>query len=432
MPRILVIADDLTGAADCAVAFAVHGLHTVVVLSDCDEVSSAEVLSIDADTRRLPPDQAALETTRLLRKYLCDDETILYKKLDSTMRGNIGEELAAALHVRRNLSPASAPAVAILAPAFPATGRTTLNGLQFLNGEPLTGHLAGRATHAHGRSDIAAILRASGLRSVLLGLQQVRGSADDLRRTIQTIAQKADVLVCDAQSEDDLHRIAQASIVLGHGAVWAGSGGLARHLPLALGLPHEPKPLQPATPYMGPTLYVVGSGSAISRQQVEALIAGTDTIAVRIPADLLVNAPESPSASSTLKLELEHALSSGRDVALTPDSGLRPNYEAQPMIAIGLAALVAPFAHKVGALVATGGETARAVFGAWGIARLRLLGEVESGLPFSVTSGWTRELPVITKAGAFGSVESLLRCRQFLRQLQSNGNENQDQVKGHA
>ena len=114
-------------------------------------------------------------------------------------------------------------------------------------------------------------------------------------------------------------------------------------------------------------------------------------------------------------MELERSLNAGKDVAVSPDQGVRLESKMGPLTATGLASLVRPFACKVGALVATGGETARAVFEAWEIDRLRLMGEVEAGLPFSVTSGWRREMPVLTKAGGFGGPESLLRCRQFLR-----------------
>ena len=64
MPLMLVIADDLTGAADCGVACAAHGLHTLVAFSDTGEDLPAEALSLDANTRHLPPVQAAHETAR--------------------------------------------------------------------------------------------------------------------------------------------------------------------------------------------------------------------------------------------------------------------------------------------------------------------------------------------------------------------------------
>lgn len=421
MPKILVIADDLTGAADCAAALAGHGLRTVVLLGGSAAEPAAgldaDVVSVDADTRRLPPIEAAAETARLLRAHLHDDNTILYKKLDSTMRGNIGEELCVAIETRRSFAAPGMQVVAIFAPAFPATGRTTTDGKQLLNGEPLPEHRPGHDHRIHGSSDIEAILRASNLRPALLGLHQIRGDAEQLRRIIQTAAQQADVLVCDAQAEDDLRRIAEAATVLGPGAVWAGSAGLARHLPTAHAMPRTPQtsPLQSFA--AGPTLFVIGSGSGVSRKQAEALAAESDTTIIGIPASVLAN-QESTSLTSTFKLELERALISGNDVAVLLNSGLQVGMAEQPLLAARLATFVGPFANNVGALVATGGETARAVCQAWGITTLRLIGEVESGLPFSVTSGWSRELPVITKAGGFGNRESLLRCSQFLRNLQ--------------
>jgi 4-hydroxythreonine-4-phosphate dehydrogenase len=79
--------------------------------------------------------------------------------------------------------------------------------------------------------------------------------------------------------------------------------------------------------------------------------------------------------------------------------------------------LIAPCADHAGALVATGGETARAILDAWGIRRLRLLGELEPGLPWAVTEGWRRDLIVLTKAGSFGTPGTLLHCRDFLRDV---------------
>jgi uncharacterized protein YgbK (DUF1537 family) len=51
----------------------------------------------------------------------------------------------------------------------------------------------------------------------------------------------------------------------------------------------------------------------------------------------------------------------------------------------------------------------------WGIPGLQILGEVEAGVPYSMTAGWRRPLPVLTKAGGFGKPEALVHCRQFLR-----------------
>jgi len=79
-----------------------------------------------------------------------------------------------------------------------------------------------------------------------------------------------------------------------------------------------------------------------------------------------------------------------------------------------LARMVAPCADRVGALVATGGETARTILEEWGIRRMRLVGEVEPGLPYSIAQRAGREILILTKAGGFGARETLVSCREFL------------------
>src|SRR5271170_431732 len=104
MSDLLVVADDLTGAADCGVACASHGLNTVVVTGDSAGEIDADVLCVDANTRHLDPAKAAAETARLVRRYSRNQTQMLFKKLDSTLRGNVAAELAASLEARRSLT----------------------------------------------------------------------------------------------------------------------------------------------------------------------------------------------------------------------------------------------------------------------------------------------------------------------------------------
>jgi D-threonate/D-erythronate kinase len=114
---------------------------------------------------------------------------------------------------------------------------------------------------------------------------------------------------------------------------------------------------------------------------------------------------------------LERAFSAGVDVLVTLGADEGSDSAQEPLLASALAELLQPFAGRVGALVATGGDTARAILRAWGISALQIMGEVEPGLPYSMAAEWRRPLPVLTKAGAFGKPESLLHCREFLRVL---------------
>jgi 4-hydroxythreonine-4-phosphate dehydrogenase len=255
------------------------------------------------------------------------------------------------------------------------------------------------------------------LRPARIGLSLIRGDGEALRNSMKALANDADVLVCDAETDEDLRIAAEASMILGPGTVWAGSAGLARFLPRAAGLTGNLVDLSRRTFAVRPALFVVGSGSPTSREQAELLAAKSDTIDVRIPPEILLAGKQSLEWRD-YQLKIESALNQGRDLVVLPEAGPQLDRSMGMKLAASLGELVRPFAGVVGSLVVTGGETARAVFDAWGISRLHIVGEVEPGLPFSLTSGWSRDLPVLTKAGGFGSSETFLRCRAFLSGLE--------------
>jgi len=78
-----------------------------------------------------------------------------------------------------------------------------------------------------------------------------------------------------------------------------------------------------------------------------------------------------------------------------------------------LAETVAGMKERIGGLVLTGGETARAVLSRLGVRALRVMGEVETGVPILAAEG--SGLLVVTKAGDFGDRDTLIRCRARLR-----------------
>jgi D-threonate/D-erythronate kinase len=416
MRRMLIIADDLSGAADCGIACASHGLNAIVVLGETEDETDAEVLSVDGNTRRLTPKDAAAETARLVRHYACGDEQMLFKKLDSTLRGHVAVELAAILESRRSLVTKDKRIVAILAPAFPAHGRTTANGRQLLHGRSIEETESGGREPNVARSNIAEMLREAGLKPALIDAACVRSGRGCLEEAMTRLVTEADVLVCDAETDDDLRTIADASMALGLGTVWAGSAGLAYYVPRAAGLERAAIAIPDEALATGPTLFVVGTLSGVSREQAMLLASSPDVAAFSVPPDILMEGAQSP-AWREHQLTMEKTLAAGTDMVVLIDAERCVESEQAQLLCAALARLVGPFARQVGALVVTGGESARAVLDEWGVKCLRLLGELETGLPISVTEGWKRRLPVITKAGGFGLPQTLLHCRQFLHEL---------------
>lgn len=407
--RLLIVADDLSGAADCGVSCTAAGLETVVAIAEPAGNIDADILAIDADTRAMEPAQAARQVDRLVRLYAEHPGLLLFKKIDSTLRGNVAHEVKAALDAWRDRHPG---AVAVMAPAFPAIGRVTRNGLQFAHGTPLHELDIWKIQGMCGRASVPEMLACAGLRCGLLRLDAVR-SAQSLADRMKSAARNADVLVCDAETDGDLAAIASASIALEPHPLWVGSAGLAYHLPHAAGIGSRSalRPLA-APPFSGPVLFVIGSLSGNSMEQVQRLVTSTETRLISVSPTTLLAGQASAEWSASASA-LDEAMCAGHDVVLTVLPEPRVDAAERPLLAQALARLALPARDRVGALIASGGETARAVLHAWGVMRLRLEGELERGMPVSVTESWSRRLPVITKAGDFGSPSSLVACSEF-------------------
>lgn len=128
-PRWAMLADDLTGACDAGAAFAVAGFRARVVWrEDAPRPDDAELLVISTETRAAPPDEAS-ETVRRIVSSLAG-RRIVYKKIDSVLRGPVEAEIAAVVE-------AGGFQRAVVCPALPEQGRTVRSGRLLVDGEPL-------------------------------------------------------------------------------------------------------------------------------------------------------------------------------------------------------------------------------------------------------------------------------------------------------
>ncbi len=412
MPGLLILADDLSGAADCGVAFTQAGLDTIVALGNVAGDVPCDVLSIDANTRCLLKELATDKIASLVRKYARRRDLLLFKKIDSTLRGHVGAELAAMLDAYRTLHSDAGRSIAVLAPAFPSIGRTTVNGLQLVHGDPLHEHEIWQLQGLAHRPHLAEMLQKAGLTTALLPLEIIRSS--ELLDAMSFSAHHVDVLVCDAETDADLEAIAHASMKLGQKIIWVGSAGLAFHLPRATGLrPASTARQRELLPLSGPLLFVIGSMARRSYEQMRVLTSSAATLHITVPPDILLLG-SAAAQWQDYERDLAAAIAMDRDVVLSPGVGFQVPMADRPRLSASLARMTSSVSSRIGGLIAAGGETARVLLQDWGITGLRLIEELERGVPVSLAENWVRQLPVITKAGDFGSPETLLRCAQFL------------------
>ena len=399
--RWLILADDLTGAADCAIAFARRGLSASVVWGD-DPPPDA-VLALDADSRGLGPDAAAARHRSLLQAHHCGG-VALFKKIDSTLRGQPTAELAATV---RHLRAQGRGALAIVAPAFPATGRTTVDGRVRIGGQPLEHSALWARDHSYPSADVVSVLRLAGLQVRRAGLDAVRTGLAGV--VGDALAAGDDTVVCDAVTAADLRLVADATLPRAAELFWTGSGGLAQALACSVAGPGRPTPME----VTGGILFVVGSVAEASRAAAALLAADGAVHIERIPPAVLHDGPSAPAWQDAGR-RIAQALAAGADVlveiAAGPDADLRHG----AALARRLAALLRPAAPGLGALFATGGETALALLDALGVTGIQMIDEIEPGVPLGLTRG-ALSIPVVTKAGAFGDAGTLARCLSHLR-----------------
>jgi uncharacterized protein YgbK (DUF1537 family) len=406
-PRIVILADDLSGAADCAMACHRAGMAAQVRLNREAPGASAEALALDLDSRALSPGEAM---ERTLGAWDSIREGALYRKIDSTLRGHVALEIAATLQI------AGPESFALVCPAYPATGRTMRDGAIFVHGQPLAQTEIWRLAGT-GSTDLKTLLADAGLQPAGLGLDAVRGPRlaahiDDARDD------GAGAIVCDAETEADLQALVAAALPMA-GVVWVGSGGLT--IPLAKALspgraaePESEPEIETVTRRAGPTLVAVGSASSVSREQLAVLAEDLRVLTLLVSPDLLLEGPEGPGWRPASRALVAAVGKPGKDVvavAIDPAAPIDPG--AGAVLAAGLGALAGRQLGRFGALVATGGETARALLDAAGARCLDIRRELEPGIVLSRGGA----LPVVTKSGAFGDSGSLVRAVQALRAL---------------
>src|SRR5262249_58600570 len=133
-----------------------------------DVDAAAEVLSIDADTRHLPAAAAAARQVAVQAAHWRPGMR-LYKKIDSTLRGQPAAELAAQLsHLSARAG--QPPPLAVVAPAFPATGRVTRGGRILLDDRPLEGTPLWAREHTYPSACLPEVLASAGLAAETIAL----------------------------------------------------------------------------------------------------------------------------------------------------------------------------------------------------------------------------------------------------------------------
>lgn len=378
---IAILADDLTSAGDGAAPFRQQGHDARILLSTPARVAqgAAGVIAVDLGTRVLDQEAAASRTWRAGRLFAGSE--LLFKTVDSTLRGHVAAEVRAAWSGSRRQA-------VIVAPAFPAEGRATVAGVQHVRGVPVD-----ESDYAR---DPVHPVRCSNLTTLFPDavLREPERAAE-----LPTLIDNGDLIVYSAADDGDLDRLVAAVPRLDD-VLWVGSPGLAAALARRCGRAARSNAALP-TPARR-TLIVVGSTNPATRRQLAKLHTRMDVQGVTVSVD--------PDATvATLR-----GLTAPFLTLQTPDERHTP--QTAQLLALSQAAVVQALTedHTVDALIITGGETATTVLQPLGATGIDLLDEPEPGVVRGSLIGRI-PLPVLIKAGGFGDDATLLRLCHLIR-----------------
>ena len=381
--RIAVIADDLTGALDTGVQFSNWGL--TVQVTDDPLSSQADVVVVNTDSRGLEPGKAYDLVFSVAGKVSGFD--VIYKKTDSTLRGNVGAEIQAVLD-------ATGEETVVLTPCYPPTARSVKDGHLLVDGVPVD-MTEYSSEHGSRQSYIPDLIRTQEMGPVIH-----LGESSDIQN-------HSGIIVIDSETEADLLKIAGS--LRGHKVI-AGSAGLAAAIAENMANP-------------SPVLSVIGSRRTVSRRQARALERRLG--AVLIPLDVHVALNRVPQAVA-VQTAIE-ALEEGRDVIITsaPDPetvektvrvaasfGLSSN-ELELRITNSLANTAKKVIEQtpLSGVILTGGATAMAVCAVLSVKEIAIIEELRPGIPLLRLDDFN----AVTKAGGFGEPDALIQASQYLK-----------------
>lgn len=421
--KVAIIADDLTGANDSSVQFASRGMSVAVAVPsvDFEKIASCEILVVDTESRDIDSqaaNAAVLAASESL--YKLNPELLFYKKVDSTLRGNIGAELDGffkACHRK----------IIIFAPAFIEGGRTTFHGEQYLHGQRLEEtELAKIPKSPVNCSYIPEIIaKQSQLKTAVLKLDQLRQGKEVVATALQDfMTQGIEVVISDAMNVSDLDLLAEVSLEM-HDLAYAGSAGLAKAIAKFLPQKNRVK-IQPKAKKV---LVLAGSISEVTRGQTKTLMQKRKTAFIKADQVLSIQDPAKAAMLTAQQvknaldsLEQDIVLVSGAleedDVKTSVRAGAEVGlsyFQTGERMAMFMAELMAHCASLFDGFVITGGDTAIHACQASGANLLKIITEVQAGIPLTcIAQGPHQGKFLVTKAGAFGNADAFVEAVDLL------------------
>ena len=416
MLEVLVIADDFTGANDTGALLREKGFRTFS--THRDEISREirdhyEAVCLSTDSRSMDPSEAGKRVYQAAERYR-EEGTLISKRIDSTLRGNIGKEIEGVLEA----VPEGWKAVVV--PVSPRAGRICVGGYILVHGVPLSKSGAAMDPRTPVRQEKAAdiIRKQTKIDVGCIPLECVHQKADAVAERLRKT--DSPIVVADAADMDDIKEIARGCAESGLPVICVDPGDFTVEMArLKYKLDGEA---------VKRNLLVVGSLSKQAREQLDYMKERRDICLYRIDLENLLL----DSSAETERVRAFFLGEGGRDtnlcittayskrIAVESDSEegramAERIADALAEMALGLLGLKA---LSIGLIYLSGGDVAMAFAERAGMEGIEPLGEMSPLAVYgTIIGGMASEMHILTKGGMIGEPDTVYKMLSGLRMM---------------
>ena len=432
MVKLLILADDFTGALDTGVQFSGKGIRTQVVVSGhwVEPDSDCDVIVIDVETRHVPKEKAYEIVNDVCQRAVKYGIRCFYKKTDSALRGNVGSELQAAADAvfGKNI---------VFVPAFPAMRRITVDGVHYIDGIPVKESVFGQDPFEPVMYDrVDELLRATGYKGGVIGVgkaerklqaaEERKTQASEERGQKAAEAAKQQLFLYDAETDADLDEIAEAVSKKRDIPILAGCAGFAAKLPELLKLPVKKSGDVKLKENL---VFLCGSVNPITKSQIvygEKM--GIPRIHLKPEEKLEISYWDQPEGLGKIrqlaKDGMQHIIIDSNDEEGHNDTmeyAAKKGYSIEDVrvrISETLGYLLKKLidAGMEGTYLITGGDTLIGFMKAIGVSELEPMNEIRPGCVLTSLNYQDKKHYVITKSGGFGQERLIEQLTRILAQ----------------
>ncbi|WP_033542533.1 four-carbon acid sugar kinase family protein [Planococcus sp. CAU13] len=430
--KVGIIADDLTGANATGIRLAKKGFIAATVVFDGNIPTKEKYtsISIDTNSRYCHPDHAIKRVIKAYNQLSLWGASVVGKRIDSTIRGNIGVETDALLSVIGKKS------VAVVVASFPDSGRIVAGGYLLVEGTPVQStDVAKDPMNPIRKSHVPTLMKEQSVHTVAhISLSTVLHGKEAIKEElVHQLEEGHRIIVIDAVTNEEIDHIAEAMAAI-DGPCF---------------VPVDPGPLSAAYSALkahqdvqqSKWIVTVGSATPLSGRQIRYLIDKTNSRPVYVNAEALA------SVSGTWDVEIERAKSEALHEITLQDTLIITTYTPTSQV-LNLAEIaeregvteeklanritegLAHITHEViqqadvpiDGSFSSGGDVTAALCS---VSKAEAIGLEDEVLPLAAygrfIGGTFDGMPVVTKGGMVGEKQSIYDCVKFLKTKKQEG-----------